>query len=105
MVINDKKSLVMTLGFSQAYSFPPDLVLSDNEPLLEVSEAKLLGVMLQTNLRWDSHTEYICARAASRLWTLRRLRALGLDTRILFDVYAKEIRSILEMATAIVISR
>ena len=57
--------------------------------------------MLQTNLRWDSHTEYICARAASRLWTLRRLRALGLDTRILFNVYAKEIRSILEMAVPV----
>ena len=79
-------------------SFPPDLTLESSEPLLEVTVTKLLGIKLQSNLRWEHNTEYICSKAGSRVWTLRRMKELGLDQNIILDVYCKEIRSILELA-------
>ena len=47
------------------------------------------------------NTTYICSKARKKLWLLRRLQPLGLSTSDLFDVYVKEIRSILEYAVPV----
>ena len=66
---------------------------------LEVVESfKLLGVKLRSDLRWVENTDYICKRGYSRLWMLRRLKALGATQTELVDVYEKQVRSILELA-------
>ena len=36
-----------------------------------------------------------------RLWTLRRIKNLGLPNDIIFEVYTKEIRSVLEFAVPV----
>ena len=41
---------------------------------------------------------FIVKKAVSRLWVLRRLKKLGLDDGCIFDVYSKEIQSVLEFA-------
>ena len=54
--------------------------------------------MLSDNLSWYKNTQYICQKARKKLWILRRMVQLDLDIWILFDVYTKEVRSILELA-------
>ena len=44
---------------------------------------------------WDTR---ICQKARQKLWILRRMVKLGLNKEILFDVYSKEVRSMLELA-------
>ena len=37
---------------------------------------KLLGVLLDDNLKWDSHVDAVCAKASIRLHFLKNLKAL-----------------------------
>ena len=66
-----------------------------------VLETTLLGVIVSNDLKWVKNTSYICLKVRRKLWILRRLLMLNLDRFEMFDVYAKEIRSILEYAVPV----
>ena len=66
-----------------------------------ISETKLVGVIVSNDLKWHKNTSYICNKARQRLWILRRLQKFNLNKLELFDVYIKDIRSILEMAVPV----
>ena len=83
------------------YWFPLKLHFSDGSDVNVTSEQKLLGVIIADNLKWDKNTEYICSKARQKLWVLRRLDQHNFSQYQLFDVYQKEIRSILEMCAPV----
>ena len=101
MIINPTKSKVMLFNKSRKWDFPPELSFSDRTNLEYVSKMKLVGVVLSDDLRWSKNTQYICDKAMQKMWTLRRMKKLGLEEDIILDVYIKEIRSILEMAVPV----
>ena len=68
----------------------------DEQSLDVVDEVKLLGLVITSDLKWTKNTESICKKGYSRLWMLRRLKALGADKDDLKEVYEKQVRSILE---------
>ena len=39
---------------------------------------KLLGVHITSDLRWNEHTDKICAKASTRLYFLKQLKRAGL---------------------------
>ena len=89
----------MKFNVARSHDFPPELVIDGFHNNLEViTETKLLGVIVTSNLKWSANTEYICKRAYKKMWTLRRMKVLDLDPWIICDVYVKEIRSLLELA-------
>ena len=90
----------MSFNFSKTLDFPPHIKI-DEKFLPEVSSSKLLGLVIQTDLRFTNHVEYICKKARKRIWILRRMMQLGVDYTIILDVYYKEIRSILEYSAVI----
>ena len=45
--------------------------------------------------------EHICEKARGKLWMLRRMNKLNLDIHQMFDVYIKEVRSVLELAVPV----
>ena len=98
MIINQKKTNILSFNKSKKWDFPPELTFSDGTKIECISETKLVGVVLSDNLSWKQNTQYICQKARQKLWILRRMIKLELDTWILFDVYTKEVRSILELA-------
>ena len=57
--------------------------------------------MVRSDLSWRSNTSNICQKAYARLWMLRRLKPLGASISDLLDVYEKQIRCVLEFATAV----
>ena len=72
------------------------------ENYLEVVESfKLLGVKITSDLKWKENTDYICQKGYTKLWVLRRLKALGATESELLDVYEKQVRSILELAVPV----
>ena len=101
MKVNSKKTKVMLFNKSRKHDFPPEMAFSDKEKLEVVSVIKLVGVIVSSDLRWSENTNYICNKATQRLWTLRRLKRFNLDIFKLFDVYTKEVRSILELAVPV----
>ena len=96
MKVNKSKTQVMLFNKSRKWDFPPDLKFSDDKQLEVVSEVKLVGVVLSDDLSWHKNTLYISEKARLKLWILRRMVSLGLDHDQLYDVYCKEVRSILE---------
>ena len=101
MKINTKKTKVITFNKSRRFDFPPEVKFSNNQFLEVISETKLLCVIISKDLTWKKNTEYICQKARTKLWTLRRLRKLKFDVPHLLDVYFKEIRPLLELAVPV----
>ena len=98
MRINHEKTKVVLFNTSRKYDFPPKLSVLDDVYLEVVEEFKLLGVIFQSNLRWQANTDFICKKAYSRLWMLRRLKTLGANIEEILDVYFTQVRCVLEMA-------
>ena len=49
-----------------------------------------------SNCEWDENTQYLVQKANSRIYFLRRLKALGASIQTLKEVYTLFVRSILE---------
>ena len=64
-------------------------------------EHTTVGVKIQSNLKWNANTEYICTKAYARLWMIRCLKSLGATANKLVDVFEKQVRCILELALAV----
>jgi hypothetical protein len=70
----------------------------ENNEITLVEEMKLLGLVIRSDLKWSSNTEYIVQKGFHRLWILRRLKGLGASQSNLVDVYLKQVRPVLELA-------
>ena len=101
MVINKQKTKVMSFTKSKKWDFSPELEFSDGTGIECVSRIKLVGVIVTQDLKWSQNTEYICGKARTKLWILRRMKNMELDFFQLYDIYTKEVRSILEMAVPV----
>jgi hypothetical protein len=75
----------MLFNFSKKYAFPPEFTLgpnenSDPEEYLNVkSSLKILGLFIQSDLRWNSQVKHMVTKASRKIWLLRRMRQLGID--------------------------
>ena len=100
MKINSGKSNVMKFCKSKTKAFPAEVEIAGN--FLEVKqEMKILGVILTPNLKWNANTGYIIKNAYKKMWVLRRMKALGVDTFTMLDYYYKEVRVHLELAVPV----
>ena len=100
MKVNYGKTKLMVFNPGKVRDFHPKFNLN-NKQLDLVEETKLLGVVIRSDLCWNSNTDYIVSRANKKLWFLRRLKTLGANQDDLRDVYIKQIRSILEFAVPV----
>ena len=96
MKINSNKSSIMVFNKSRKYLFPPEFSFSNGELLESLDEVKLLGIQLNTNLRWTSHIDLVYKKAMSRMWLLRRMKSLKLDKELILQYYLKEVRPLAE---------
>ena len=101
LVINKQKTKLISFTKSRKWDFPPEVTFSDGTLIEYLPEIKLLGVVVSQDLRWQKNTIFICDKARGKLWILRRMLKFNLDIFQLFDIYTKEIRSILEMAVPV----
>ena len=100
MKINTKKTCVMKICKSRTIVFPTELKVGEH--FLEVkTEMKILGVILQPNLKWGSNTAFMCKKAYKSMWAIRRMKVLGVDTFTILDYYMKEVRVHLELAVPV----
>ena len=100
MKINLDKTKIMLFNQSNKYDFKPELGI-EGVQLEVVNKMKLLGVVITDDLKWDENTDFITKKAFSRLWLLRRLKKLGASKEALLDIYAKNVRSVVEYASVV----
>ena len=100
MIINTKKTKEMLLG-PLCKSSPVELLIGQVE-VDRVAGFKLLGVHITSDLRWNEHTDKICAKASTRLYFLKQLKRAGLAADQLRHFYLSAIRPILEYCSVAV---
>ena len=86
MKINTDKTKIMPFNFTKKYDFIPELCY-DNQILDVTYTTKLLGVMCSSDGKWNENVVYVAKKANSRLFFLRRLKALGASRDTLKEVY------------------
>ena len=76
MVINPTKSKYMVITTRQKHQLNSlSLSLSlDSLPIERVNKHKVLGVILDDHLGWQSHVDYICKKVSTNLFLLSKLR-------------------------------
>ena len=100
MSINAAKTVEIRVDFGKEKVQVPQLHVGDNTIKVAPS-AKLLGVIISHDLKWDKHADHIYMKASQRLQYLRILHRCGLTQDQLRQVYITLIRPILEYASQV----
>ena len=75
MKLNASKTKEMRVNFSPSSpSYPP--IVINNQTVNIVTHAKLLGVTISNDLKWNLHVKAVCKKASKRLYALRLLKGL-----------------------------
>ena len=98
LVINSKKGYVMLFTRSRTYAFPPDFSIGEVNVLQVKKTLRILGVLVQDDLRWLAQIEEMVRRATNTTWVLRRMKALGVSQKTLVEYWKSEGRVHLELA-------
>ena len=98
LVINTKKCFVMLFTRSKLHAFPPEFHIGSSEILEAKDSHRILGVIVQNDLRWTKQVEHMVRKATRTTWVLRRMRALGVDQDTLVAFWKAEGRVHLELA-------
>lgn len=90
MVINTKKTQVM---FINKQNNPPLNLKINGCPIETTSNAKLLGIWLQDDLKWGKHFKYAVNKASRKLFNLILLKRAGCPPNVCETFYQYLIRS------------
>ena len=100
MILNQRKTKVMIFNFTENYNFTTRLQLN-SENLEVVSQAKLLGVIISDDLKWDLNTDHIVKKANKRMELLRKVAKFSTSIEDKRTIYILYIRSILEQSSVV----
>ena len=65
--IKESKTEVMKFNFSQSYDFPPEFKVGHSNSLEVKSSLKILGVMVQDDLRWGEQVTQMSKKASRKM--------------------------------------
>ena len=100
MILNKNKTKVIIFNYTNKYQFGTRLYL--DETLLEiVTETKLLGSLISSDLTWWANTNLITTKAYQRLEILRKLYEFNVSLSDLSHIYTLYVRSILEFNSCV----
>lgn len=91
--LNVKKTKEMNIDFRRVKGQPREVVIKEN-PVEQVSSYKYLGVVIDDQLAWHEHIDYLVKRVNPRLYCLRRMSKFDIDSRILTIFYNSVICSV-----------
>jgi len=97
MNINWNKTKEMRIGSNMANILDDVLCYNDTQ-IKQVCSFKLLGIVIDHNLKWSSHVDEICTKASRRLHFLKVLKRSAVSVDDLYYFYVSAIRPVLEYA-------
>ena len=93
--MNEAKCKELQICFAKSKpDFDPIIV--NDKPIKVVTSAKLLGLNISNDLKWNGHISEILRKAAIRLYLLRQLKRTKIATKDLVTFYTTCIRPITE---------
>lgn len=96
MMVNTNKCATMRICSSNSDDFAP--VSAYGAAISHVQSMKLLGVTIQSNLKWDTHIESMVTKANSRKYFILVLKRAGAQLADLLKSYCTFLRPVLEYA-------
>ena len=98
--MNREKSKYMIFNFSRNYQFNTRLYI-ENTLLEQVTETRLLGVIIKDDLSWHANTENLVKRAYQRMMILKKLYSFNVPTENMVNIYVLYIRSVVEQSSVV----
>ena len=95
MTLNPSKCFTLHVTFMKNPPQPEDLFINRSK-LCNVDDAKILGVIVQSNLKWNLHIEQLVKRCNRKIYMLRKIKKYHLPVKDLVLIYTGYIRPILE---------
>ena len=100
MLINEKKTKALIFNFTEKYQFTTRLQLNDQNVEV-IDSTKLLGTIVQNDLKWNLNTANIVKKANARMELLRKVASFGTSPDELKNIYILFIRSLLEQSATV----
>ena len=100
MKLNVEKSKYMIINYTNNYQINTRLHM-EQQLLEQISETRLLGVIIRDDLSFKSNTNSIVKRAYKRMLILHNLSKFHLPLEDLVTVYVLYIRSVLEQSAVV----
>ena len=76
-------------------------LMFNNVKLDRVMETKIVGVWLQSDMKWGKNTRELARKAYSRVSMLTKLKYVGVSIEDLIDIYVLFIRSVIEYCAVV----
>ena len=90
----------MIFNFTNDHKFTTSLQVGE-KTLEVVDQAKLFGVLITNDLKWDQNTTYLVKKAYSRMELLRKVAEFTTTVEDKRNIYVQYIRNILEQSCAV----
>ena len=97
LLVNSKKCFVMKFSRSRMYDFPPEYTIGGSKILKEKNEMRILGILVQSDLGWNSQINQMVRQASKTIWVIRWMKQWGVDTKTLVNLGTSEGRLLMEM--------
>ena len=91
--LNESKCKELRIPFTKLEN-PLEPITINNSIIEVVPSAKLLGVIISNELKWNAHVEMICKKVAALLYFLRQLKHAKVPTNDLLSLYTTCIRPV-----------
>ena len=95
----DKCKELRISSVSVSHDFPP--VVIGGECIKVVTDAKLLGVTISSDLSWNAHITEVIKKAAKRLYFLIQLKRAHASQKDLCLFYSTCVRSVIDYAVPV----
>ena len=100
MLINEKKTKAVIFNYTDNYQFTTRLQLN-NQNVEIINSTKLLGTIVQNDLKWNKNTDFLVKKANARMELLRRVASFGAPVKDLKEIYILFVRSLLEQSATV----
>ena len=101
MKLNPIKCKEMFIKFLRNSNFLLKPIIIGDNVIERVTSFTILGVFMDSDLKWNSHVEYIFKKACKKLFSLRVLRRAGVNHANILKVYLTTVRPVLEYAVPV----
>ena len=95
MSLNPSKCFTLQISFMKNPPDPEILFISNTE-LCNRHSAKILGVIIQSDLKWNLYIDELMKRCNRKMYMLRKLKKFNLPLNDLVLIYTGYIRPVLE---------
>ena len=96
--LNASKCKELQINFTKTPRMEDHITIDNDQSFQVVQSAKILGVTISDNPKWNAHAENITTKASRLLYLIKQLKRADVDMVSLVQFYCSCIRPILEYA-------